>query len=282
MKPALRFPLPQHLRTVVFSDIDGTLIDHHTYAATASLPAIQWLAERDIPLVFCSSKTLAEQECLQQELGIRHPCILENGSAIAIPAGYFKRLPRAFTRLRMERHSGFEVFVLAHATIDDLYRLLDNVPGIRSFRDATDAEMYAATQLEGDALKNARLRMFTETLLRIPEGTDFKVFVTYLSDAGWQLSRGGRFHTIHSAQVNKGLAVKCLKKAYRLNSTAPFVFAAIGDSHNDAPMLAAADCSFLVRKHDDSWASIRVRGLVKTALAGPAGFTQAVRMMLGG
>ena len=281
MKPALCFPLPQQVRMVVFSDIDGTLIDHHTYAATASLPAIQWLAERDIPLVFCSSKTLAEQEYLQHELGVRHPCILENGSAIAIPAGYFKRLPRAFTRLRMERRGGFEVFILAHAAIEDLYSLLGEVPGIRSFRNATDAEMQAATQLDGDALKNARLRMFTETLLRVPEGADFEVFEAYLSNAGWQLSRGGRFYTIHSAQVNKGLAVKYLKKAYRLNSAAPFVFVAIGDSSNDAPMLAAADCPFLVRKHDETWASIRVRGLVKTALAGPDGFTQAVRMMLG-
>jgi predicted mannosyl-3-phosphoglycerate phosphatase (HAD superfamily) len=40
-------------------------------------------------MVLCSTKTRAELERLQLELGVRHPFICEGGSAVFVPAGYF-------------------------------------------------------------------------------------------------------------------------------------------------------------------------------------------------
>ncbi len=45
---------------IVFSDLDGTLLDHRTYDYTPALPALASLQEKQIPLVFCTSKTAAE------------------------------------------------------------------------------------------------------------------------------------------------------------------------------------------------------------------------------
>jgi mannosyl-3-phosphoglycerate phosphatase len=39
--------------------------------------------------VFCSTKTRAELELRQLELGISHPFIAENGAAVFVPRGYF-------------------------------------------------------------------------------------------------------------------------------------------------------------------------------------------------
>ena len=45
---------------IVFTDLDGTLLDHHTYDYSPALPALAKLQEKQIPLVFCTSKTAAE------------------------------------------------------------------------------------------------------------------------------------------------------------------------------------------------------------------------------
>src|SRR5262245_33401499 len=74
---------------VIFSDLDGTLLDPVTGSAGAALDAIGMLDRARIPLIFCSSKTRAEILLVQQELGVHHPFIAENGGALYIPEGYF-------------------------------------------------------------------------------------------------------------------------------------------------------------------------------------------------
>jgi HAD superfamily hydrolase (TIGR01484 family) len=45
---------------LVFTDLDGTLLDHHTYSFEPALPALNSLKEKNIPLIICTSKTRAE------------------------------------------------------------------------------------------------------------------------------------------------------------------------------------------------------------------------------
>lgn len=74
---------------LVFTDLDGTLLDHHTYSFEPALPALNALKEKNIPLIICTSKTRAEIEKWRLELRTDHPFISENGGAIFIPKGYF-------------------------------------------------------------------------------------------------------------------------------------------------------------------------------------------------
>ena len=76
-------------KTVVFSDLDGTLLDESSYSFKDALPAVRLLQLRAIPLVLCSSKTRAEIEPCRLSLHNRHPFISENGGGIFIPPGYF-------------------------------------------------------------------------------------------------------------------------------------------------------------------------------------------------
>jgi len=73
---------------VVFTDIDGTIVDEN-YSYKGALPALKLLKRKKIPLVFCTSKTRAEIEVYRDELGIKDPFISENGGAIFIPVGIF-------------------------------------------------------------------------------------------------------------------------------------------------------------------------------------------------
>ena len=74
---------------IIFTDMDGTLVDHDTYSYDAAKPALELIKAKNIPLIFCTSKTRAELEVYCNELDINHPFISENGGAIFIPEDCF-------------------------------------------------------------------------------------------------------------------------------------------------------------------------------------------------
>src|SRR5690606_30108664 len=70
---------------VVFSDLDGTLLDHKSYSFEPARPALALLSARGIPLILASSKTEAEMRPIAVAMGIDHPMIVENGAGVAFP-----------------------------------------------------------------------------------------------------------------------------------------------------------------------------------------------------
>ena len=79
------------LSHVIFSDLDGTLLDHQSYEFTAAQPAINFIKENQVPLILVSSKTKDEMIHYQSELGISGlPFVVENGSAIYTEIEYFR------------------------------------------------------------------------------------------------------------------------------------------------------------------------------------------------
>ena len=79
-----------NLKPIIFTDLDGTLLDLETYSYKRALPSIEYLRSQNVPIIFCSVKTKAEQEVYRKELQINDPFIVENGGAIFISQGYFQ------------------------------------------------------------------------------------------------------------------------------------------------------------------------------------------------
>jgi mannosyl-3-phosphoglycerate phosphatase len=78
------------MNKVVFTDIDGTLIDINTAEyGKKTRGLISSLKEKNIPLILASAKTWLEQNKIREDLGLSDPFIVENGGAIVIPKGYF-------------------------------------------------------------------------------------------------------------------------------------------------------------------------------------------------
>ena len=87
------------MKTIIFTDLDGTFLNHDDYSYQDSLQALNSIFQKEIPLIFTTSKTKIEIEKLQNNLQITEPFIVENGAAIFIPKNYkgldFSFLPEA-------------------------------------------------------------------------------------------------------------------------------------------------------------------------------------------
>ena len=107
---------------LVFSDLDGTLLDHHTYSFAAALPMLDKLKSQQIPVIPNTSKTFAELTEFTEQLDKDGPFIVENGAAIYIPIDFFKTQPADFfrqrsasrTQTRLGAYQGFPCRHLQH------------------------------------------------------------------------------------------------------------------------------------------------------------------------
>lgn len=230
---------------LVVSDLDGSLLDHHTYRYDAARPALDLLEQRRIPLVLASSKTRAEMLALRSEMGNQHPFIVENGAAVLIPTGYFQRPPAE----AIER-DGFWVRELAPPRahwLPILDELRGTMPG--AFQDFASAGVEALVEMTGlsaPAAALARQREYTEPVQWRGSDAERAAFFERLRAAGATVWRGGRFYSV-GGDSDKGAALKWLRRQYALAAGAAAVYdLAVGDGPNDVPMLEAAHHALLI------------------------------------
>ena len=57
---------------LVFTDMDGTLLDHHDYSYAPALNMLDILKGRHIPVIPTTSKTKAELDSLMGDLSLIH------------------------------------------------------------------------------------------------------------------------------------------------------------------------------------------------------------------
>ena len=72
---------------VVFSDLDGTLLDRASYSFESARPALRALREKQRPARRCAAARRAPRwSRSRRELGLDGPFVVENGGAIVVPA----------------------------------------------------------------------------------------------------------------------------------------------------------------------------------------------------
>ena len=85
---------PANKSALIFTDLDGSLLDHDSYSFEPVKNLLLELESAAIPVIPITSKTFAEVKNLRIKLGNQHPFIVENGAAIAIPVYYFPSMPK--------------------------------------------------------------------------------------------------------------------------------------------------------------------------------------------
>ena len=267
------------LQYLVFTDLDGTLLDPRTYSYEKSLAAINRLKGNRIPIIFCSAKTRAEQEVYRRELGLFQPFVVENGSAIFIPRAYF---PFPF-----DYHKAVDDLLAIELAIprSRVRKLLakigeENDFRFRGFEDMSAAEVAGITGLNLESAKLAQQREYDEPVkLDASEEKDVSEFLAKLGEAGLNWAYGGRLCHVMGGG-GKGKAVEILGGLYR-RMWGEIRTVGLGNGLNDLPMLSQVDIPILVQKRDHSWEDINLPRLRRVQGVGPEGWSRAIVEVFG-
>jgi mannosyl-3-phosphoglycerate phosphatase family protein len=266
---------------VVFSDLDGTLLDHDSYSFAPAKPALQLLAQRRVPLILATSKTLPETRALSAALDNPAPVIVENGAAIAIPLAQRDAYP-----LNGEP-SPRDGYLLWHLAADyrRLRDFLQRERGrhgyrVEGFGDMQVADVISLTGLDSASAARAMLRCGSEPLVWRDHEERLQTFHDAARREGLQLTRGGRFwHLMGTA--SKAIAIQRVLDSLAGQGRDPATIA-LGDSDNDRAMLESVDIAVLVRRPDGTWLNdCRGRGQTwRTGAVGPEGWNRAILQLL--
>jgi len=206
-------------RIAVFSDLDGTLLDHESYDWSPAAPLLDALTAAGIPVVLTSSKTAAELVALRRAMGLTaSPAICENGAGVLEPGADTLPDDASWRALR--------------AALDDLPA--DLRAPFRGFGDMSAAQVAERTGLAPEEAKLAQQRAFTEPGLWQGEAAGRDAFIAALQSRGISAREGGRFLTLGPA-TTKADALAAV--ARRLGAE---VTIALGDAPNDIEMLERA------------------------------------------
>lgn len=257
---------------MVFSDLDGTLLDHETYDWQPAAAALQALKKGGHQLILASSKTAAEIAPLRAQTGFAHcPAIVENGAGILPPA--------------IAGQTG------AQSEDDtDRTRILKTLsglpPGLRQhfsgFADWTTEQIAEKTGLSREQAALAADRQFSEPGVWSGTEQQLNTFLQKLNAYGITAKRGGRFLTL-SCGGDKAHRMAEIVTTARQNGTNPLVIA-LGDAPNDRAMLEAADIGFIIANpHGTPVAELageKTGKILRSGLPGPQGWNESVLSLL--
>jgi mannosyl-3-phosphoglycerate phosphatase len=248
---------------MVFTDLDGTLIDHDTYSWAAAKPALAALTNIKAAVVLASSKTAAEVSQLRTALGLDHwPAIVENGAGVLPPHVTEVGEGNTYAALR-----------IAINELPKAQRAL-----FRGFGDMTVQDVTETTGLALPDAELAKQRAFSEPGQWLGDEVQKAAFITDLQAKGIIAQQGGRFLTL-SFGGNKADQMRRIIETHMPDHTV-----ALGDALNDVQMLALADFGVVVTNPHrpplpplDGEAAGRI---IRTTDAGPKGWNTAILDLL--
>lgn len=256
------------MQIIIFTDLDGSLLDNETYSFRESKPALEIIRKRQIPLIFVTSKTRTEVEQLQNEMGISEPFIVENGAAVYFPYGYM-----GFSINEGILQSGYTMIRLGteYAEIRKFVESVKDSFKIRGFGDMLSEEIASLAGLSAEKAISARMREFTEPFVM----EDLSVLLSLENTAkakGFKITRGGRFFHLMGDNQDKGIAVKIATEIISGNINDKIISIGIGDSANDISMLKCVNIPVLIPHPDGSFEDLDVNHLLRAGHPGSKGW----------
>ena len=247
---------------IVFSDIDGTILDVKRYSFEDSLRAIQRLIGMDIPLIMVSSKTHSEIMKLHGALGLHHPFVFENGAGIGFADGSYILLGKDIQELSNHK-------TIIRAMVKNCI-WVDDIP-------VQELSLYTGLSHDDVTLMLQRKASLLFMAEQLP--TTITDINSSIAEYGIAITTGGKFFTVQDSQVNKGGAVQYIKDLFQKRYDDMYTIG-IGDGYNDIDMFNAVDEAYFV---GDDTLFISIQGqcnkVTMTQRKGPDGFSDIINMI---
>lgn len=264
---------------IIFTDLDGTLLDHFDYSFSDALDVINRLKANNIPIIPNTSKTFAEMVEIQKEIGLNAPFIVENGAAVFIPIGHFATQPE---NTKIEGNYWIKEFCpdrehwlsLLKDGTDEFTDLF------QGFSNLSLEELCNLTGLKPESATFALQRKYTEPLLWHGDNKQKIAFIAHMESLGAHLLQGGRFLHV-GGDSDKGNAMVWLAKEYEKQYNQKVQTIALGDSHNDIAMLQSADIAIQIKSPIHPFTALTKKdNCYKTTEFGPKGWAQTIDEIL--
>jgi len=255
------------MQKVIYTDMDGTILDHYNYSYEKSKEGLEILKKKNIPIILCSSKTKSEIVYWKKILDINHPFISENGGGIFIPKKYFN-FNFSFNKII----DGYYSIILG-ANYNKLIlaiKELKNEFEINSFIDMNPKEIALISNFSIEDAKRAQNRDF-EIPFILKDKSQEKKLVDKIKDLGFNCLIGGRYYHI-LGKNSKGKAVKILNDLFSKKYGNIFTYG-FGDSFNDFSMLDVVDEPYLVKNKNGEYVSKKYNFAPDI---GPAGWNKII------
>ena len=272
-------------RALLFTDLDGSLLDHDSYSHLAASETLALLKSSSVPVMPTTSKTLAEVLPIRSALSSNDPFIIENGAAIYIPAGYFKQQPADTT---LCTKGGYEFWEYSQAPSRAHWQQLlsqvskDFAGQYIDFQHLGTSGVADVTGLTLEQASLANQRGFSEPIHWLGSNTEKQHFIAQLKTLGAHIVEGGRFLHLIDHQAYKGAAMQWLTQCFKENDRSKnYISIAAGDSHNDISMLEAADIAAVIQSPAHTAPILnRKEKIYLSKHFGPKGWNQVVAKIL--
>ena len=214
----------------IVTDLDGTLMDEN-YDISPARKTLKLLAELDIPVIPCTSKTASEVRFFRTENGLFDPYIVENGAAV----------------YGFNQNKSSEWELILGQSYKELRNILMNISKIVNYKliplnDLNKNQIFDLTGLSNEGINRALDRQWSVPFLNPPDEIFEKVNLVCES-YNVHVFKGNRMSHMLSSKSHKGEAVNKLK--FHLQNKDVQIIA-LGDSQNDLPLLEYADISIVI------------------------------------
>ncbi len=264
---------------IVFTDLDGTLLDHHTYAWQPALPAIRRLQALNIPIIINTSKTAAEVLPIRHSLGLSSPFIVENGSALYIPKGF---CDGSIENLAAINIRGDYYCLLFGANRDNIVQCIYNERAARDLKfsgysDWDTETLMSHTGLDRISAEQSLARLYSEPIIWQDSEAAHRHFSDFITRKGLRILSGGRFEHIQG-DTDKAKPMRFFREHIYRDEKIEFI--CLGDTENDIAMLEHADIALCIKSPVGPYPELSHKHVYYSQKCGPEGWQEAIDYIL--
>lgn len=260
------------MKTIIFTDLDGTLLNHDDYSFDDAKKALNKIKKKEIPLIFTTSKTKIEVELLQKKVGINEPFITENGAAIFFPKDY-----KGFDLSALKDFEEYKILQLGktYPQILNFYNQYKDEFGMLGFSDMSIDDVAKYTGLDNELASYAKNRDFTEPFI-LKDESKIENLKNLALTSKIKITKGGRFYHLIGEKQDKGVAVKKAIKLFKKLFDEKIKSIALGDGPNDIVMLKEVKIPIAIKAHDGTFIQTDIKDLNFSSYIGPKGWNEMV------
>ena len=274
-------------KLLIITDLDSALLNED-YSFMEAWGVMRQLKLRGFPIVFNSSKTLAEMELLAQEMGLLAPMVAENGGVLCLPqsAEWLESIQSETNNeaVKYEPNGNYWVHTpgLDRERILAVARQLRDAHGyvFEGYGDWAVEDVVEHTGLDPISAQQSLQRVATEPILWRDSEEAWVAFEKHLASEGIRVLKGGRFLHL-MGEPDKADGLRSMQALYaQREPDVQWLTVALGDSENDLGMLGAADIAVVIPREDGVMLDPVAAEVIRPSGLASAGWAEAMQSIL--